>query len=137
MSSKNEFISHYLYIKLLYNYLPKHACMDLRWRCHMWRIEQLLLSFSITTRKNFSENGGGRYPIVKGKEIFKLTCFYRQPTPVPLPGKSHGQRSLVGYSPWGHKELDTIVWLNTRRTLNLQFGEKSQLKPEAERLTMT
>ena len=25
-----------------------------------------------------------------------------QPTPVFLPGKSHGQRSLVGYSPWGH-----------------------------------
>ena len=23
-----------------------------------------------------------------------------------LPGKSHGQRSLVDYSPWGHKELD-------------------------------
>ena len=30
-----------------------------------------------------------------------------QPTPVVLPGESHGQRSLVGYSPWGHKELDT------------------------------
>ena len=29
-----------------------------------------------------------------------------QPTPVFLPGKSHGQRSLEGYSPWGHKELD-------------------------------
>ena len=29
-----------------------------------------------------------------------------QPTPVVLPGESHGQRSLVGYSPWGHKELD-------------------------------
>ena len=27
-----------------------------------------------------------------------------QPTPVFLPGESHGQRSLVGYSPWGHKE---------------------------------
>ena len=26
-----------------------------------------------------------------------------QPTPVFLPGKSHGQRRLVGYSPWGHK----------------------------------
>ena len=26
----------------------------------------------------------------------------RQPTPVFLPGESHGQRSLVGYSPWGH-----------------------------------
>ena len=30
-----------------------------------------------------------------------------QPTPVFLPGESHGQRSLVGYSPWGHKDLDT------------------------------
>ena len=29
-----------------------------------------------------------------------------QPTPVSLPGESHGQRSLAGYSPWGHKELD-------------------------------
>ena len=29
------------------------------------------------------------------------------PTPVLLPGKSHGWRSLVGCSPWGHKELDT------------------------------
>ena len=31
-----------------------------------------------------------------------------QPTPVLLPGKSHGQRSLAGCSPWGHKELDMI-----------------------------
>ena len=30
-----------------------------------------------------------------------------QPTPVLLPEKFHGQRSLVGYSPWGHKEWDT------------------------------
>ena len=29
-----------------------------------------------------------------------------QPTPVFLPGESHGQRSLAGYSPWDHKELD-------------------------------
>ena len=29
-----------------------------------------------------------------------------QPTPVFLPGESHGQRSLVGYSPWGRKESD-------------------------------
>ena len=28
------------------------------------------------------------------------------PTPVFLPGESHGQRSLAGYCPWGHKELD-------------------------------
>ena len=30
-----------------------------------------------------------------------------QPTPVLLPGKSHGRRSLVGCSPWGRKESDT------------------------------
>ena len=30
----------------------------------------------------------------------------RQPIPVFLPEEIHGQRSLVGYSPWGHKELD-------------------------------
>ena len=30
-----------------------------------------------------------------------------QPTSVSLPGKSHGHRSLVGYSPWGRKELGT------------------------------
>ena len=29
-----------------------------------------------------------------------------------LPGKSHGQRSLVGYSPWGHKESDTTKQLH-------------------------
>ena len=31
---------------------------------------------------------------------------------VLLPGKSHGQRSLVGYSPWGHKESDTTERLH-------------------------
>ena len=35
-----------------------------------------------------------------------------QPTPVLLPGKSHGRRSLVGYSPWGLKELDTTERLH-------------------------
>ena len=35
-----------------------------------------------------------------------------QPTPVFLPGESHGQRGLVGYSPWGCKESDTTERLN-------------------------
>ena len=35
-----------------------------------------------------------------------------QPTSVLLPGKSHGQRSLVDYSPWDHKELDTTERLH-------------------------
>ena len=37
---------------------------------------------------------------------------YTVSTPVLLPGKSHGQRSLVGYSPWGSKESDTTERLH-------------------------
>ena len=33
-------------------------------------------------------------------------------TPVFLPGEPHRQRSLVSYSPWGHKESDTTEWLS-------------------------
>ena len=35
-----------------------------------------------------------------------------QPTPVLLPGESHGQRSLEGHSPWSRKESDTTQQLN-------------------------
>ena len=34
------------------------------------------------------------------------------PPPVLLPGKSHGQRSQIDYSPWGRKELDTTERLH-------------------------
>ena len=44
------------------------------------------------------------------------------PTPVLLPGKSHGWRSLVGYSPWGHEESDTTERLHfTSQILNCVF----------------
>ena len=39
--------------------------------------------------------------------------WYSLPTPVFLPGESHGQRSLVGHSPQGHKESDTTERLHT------------------------
>ena len=41
----------------------------------------------------------------------------RQPTPVSLPGKSHGQTRLTGYSPWGGKESDTTEQLSTAQVL--------------------
>ena len=44
------------------------------------------------------------------------------PTPVLLPGKSHGWRSLVGCSPWGRKELDTTKRLHFHFSL-LCIGE--------------
>ena len=39
-----------------------------------------------------------------------------QPTPVFFPGESHGQRSLVGYRPWSHKESDMLKGLSMART---------------------
>ena len=42
----------------------------------------------------------------------------RQPTPVSLPGESHGQGSLAGSSPWSRKESDRIERLNNNRHLN-------------------
>ena len=45
--------------------------------------------------------------------IFTLQTWRRkwQPTPVFLPEEFHGQRRLLSYNPWGHKELDTTMWL--------------------------
>ena len=40
-----------------------------------------------------------------------------QPTPVFLPGKFHGQRSLEDYSPWGHKESDMTEHTHIQRTV--------------------
>ena len=45
-----------------------------------------------------------------------------KPTPIFSPGKSHGQRSLAGYKPWGHKESDT-----TERTHTHLVIQSSQL----------
>ena len=58
--------------------------------------------------------------ILVGKIPWRRTW---QPTPVFLPGESHGQRSLLSYSPWDHKESDTSeVTQHTRLTTGLQAG---------------
>ena len=41
------------------------------------------------------------------------------PTPVFLPGKTHGERSLAGYTPQGFKESDTTEWLNHHHPLGV------------------
>ena len=51
-----------------------------------------------------------------------------QPTPVILPGKSHGQRSLVGYNPWGHKESDTTERLTHTHTHTQKIRTKNKAK---------
>ena len=50
------------------------------------------------------------------------------PMPVFLPGKSHGQRSLAGYSPWGHKE-STQNYIHTDTNEGMRNGEL-RIKPE-------
>ena len=60
-----------------------------------------------------------------------------QPTPVLLPGKSHGQRSLVGYSPWGHKESDTTERLHLHPNTvlyKIHFGTTDSEHPHIIRL---
>ena len=46
------------------------------------------------------------------------------PTPVLLPGKSHGRRNLVGCSPWGHEESDTTEQLHFHFSLSC-IGEEN------------
>ena len=66
---------------------------------------------------------------LRGKDVMQGALFYLwvekipwrrkwQPTPVFLPGKFHGQRNLVGYSPWGHKELATTEQLHFHFSLS-------------------
>ena len=49
-----------------------------------------------------------------------------QPTPVFLPGKFHGQRSLVGYGPWSHKESDRAEAIEYAYTHDLQHWQGSE-----------
>ena len=58
--------------------------------------------------RDFHKQKGGQRSSTR--KIVTLGCDMEKamaPTPVFLPGKSHGQRSLAGYSPWGHKESVT------------------------------
>ena len=63
---------------------------------------------------------GGRYAYV---QLYKNQRRQLHPTPVLLPGKPHGCRSLVGYSPWGHKESDTTEWLHFHFHFPIYFSE--------------
>ena len=75
-------------VALLPRWLSGRVCLPTRW------IIFIYTSHVCTCRK---------YP-----SVWKIPQRWEwQPTPVFLPVKSHLQRSLAGYSPWGRKELDT------------------------------
>ena len=56
---------------------------------------------------------GWEHPLEKGMA----------PTPVFLPGEFHGQRNLVGYSPWGHKESHMTERLKCQYSNVCDFGK--------------
>ena len=53
--------------------------------------------------------------VLKSKQLRRRLLH---PTPVLLPGKSHGRRNLVGCSPWGRKESDTTERLHFHFSLS-------------------
>ena len=64
--------------------------------------------------KNLPANAGGHKRCMFDSWVGKIPWRMAwQPTPVSLPGESHGQRSLVGYSPWGHEESDVSEYAHT------------------------
>ena len=84
-----------------------------------WTTSKLLPFIYIYTNIHFS--GSSENLVVKNlpamQETWVLCLGWEDPvgkgvaTSVFLPGESHGQRSLMGYSPWGHRELDTTEQL--------------------------
>ena len=99
-------------------------------RCY--RIDESLLGVScpVSWIHLQPNKQGGTHITPYGSEFY---------SPLLLPGKSYGQRSLVGYSPWGHKQLDSTKWLhfprNTLYTLSvpnhmeLQEGRRKRSNP--------
>ena len=55
------------------------------------------------------------------------------PTPAFLPGQSQGQRSLAGYSPWGHKESDMTERLTLRMYFTIKKTKIASFKKASER----
>ena len=86
---------------LLSNYIPIKKATD-----------EIEFIFKILRQLNFqfmalSSSGFLIFGIQKQNPCLLVRRRQWQPTPVLLPGKSHGWRRLVGCNPWGHQESDT------------------------------
>ena len=70
--------------------------------------------------------GNSRCTPNKGRSNRQIWGRQWQPTPVFLPEEFHGQRSLLGHSPWSHKELDTTEPLTHTTLLRVDFRNKDK-----------
>ena len=83
------------------------------WGIKLW-VQSDVVSQVALMVKNPPANAGnaGETGLIPGLERFPSRRAW-QPTPVFFAGESHGQRSLVGCSPWGHKQSDTTERMHT------------------------
>ena len=95
-----------LYIPLYWGILSKHTHTS---QTHIRKYDSFLLKYSWCM--GFPGGSNGKEPACNGRP--RLLPWIREwlPTPISLPGKFHGERSLVQYSPWGCKESDTLLYL--------------------------
>ena len=81
-------------------------------RTRLWKV---WLPCGLVGKESACNVGIPRFNPWAGKILWRRKW---QPTPLFLPGEFHGKRSLVGYTPWGHKQSDMTEWLS----LHGRFG---------------
>ena len=91
-----------------------------------WKIYYLLISLVAQMVKNLPAMRKTQVQSLGWEDPLRRKW---QPTPVFLPEKSHGQRSLEGYHPWGHKESRWSEQLSTHRRIPMNsILSKSKVK---------
>ena len=90
------------------NLIRCHRAYSVHWLCAGGCFRQLKASLVVQKVKNLPAVQETRFNPWVRKISWRRAWLL---TPVLLPGESHGQRSLAGYSPWGHKEWNTTEWL--------------------------
>ena len=116
----------YMYMYMLYKYIYVQCIL-----CYMYYLDSIyVISYSICLSLSHlfhlalcPSNPSMLLQMAKFHSFLWLSSiplWRRQwhPTPVLLPGKSHGRRSLVGYSPWGRWELDPTERLHFHFSLS-------------------
>ena len=84
--------------------------IELTWKQNPEIINDIKILFTQLMTMGFPGGSDGKESACYGFNpwVWRITLRRAwQSIPVFLPGKSHGQRSLAGYSQWGHKKLDT------------------------------
>ena len=65
---------------------------------------------------------------LEARLLQEISITIWHPTPVLLPGNSHGWRSLAGYSPWDHEESEMTKWLSTKHRGKANLKQEDYVK---------